>query len=178
VLRSFAGLVQWRRLASSSNHETVRIWDAETGTLQHTLDGHTARVNSIAFSHDGRQLASSSYDETVRIWDAETGALQQTLEINASPEQLLFSPDDLYCITELGSTALRQSPLFPIRTYEWSGYCVSSDYSWITWNGSKVLWLPTEYRPTCSIVKDQTIMIGCASGRVLLFEFNSKVLPI
>src|SRR5436305_779176 len=69
-----------RRLASCSHDRTVRIWDAETGALQRTLDGHTDSVRSVAFYHDGRRLASCSHDRTVRIWDVETGALQRTLD--------------------------------------------------------------------------------------------------
>ena len=44
------------------------------------LEGHTGRVRSVAFSHDGHRLASASDDNTVRLWDSETGALLQTLE--------------------------------------------------------------------------------------------------
>ena len=167
-----------RQLASGSDDMTVRIWDAKTGALQQTLEGHTSSVISVAFSHDRRQLASGSRDMTVRIWDAETGALQQTLKIGSSLEKLLFSPDDLYLITELGSISLRQSPLSPTRTYEWSAFGVSDDRSWITWNSNNVLWLPAEYRPRCSIVHGQTIAIGCASGRVLFFDFNPNISPI
>jgi WD40 repeat protein len=65
-----------RRLASSSNDKTMRIWDTETGAMQQTLKGHMRSVYSVTFSYDGRRLASSSNDTTVRIWDAETGALQ------------------------------------------------------------------------------------------------------
>jgi WD40 repeat protein len=55
------------RLASGSDDETVRIWDAETGVLQQTLEGHMDKVNLVAFSHNGRQLASSSSNKTVQI---------------------------------------------------------------------------------------------------------------
>jgi hypothetical protein len=140
--------------------------------LQQTLKGHTALVNSVTFSHDGRRLASGSDDYTVRIWDAETAVLQQTLEIGTFLEALSFSPDGYNLITELGCIALDQSSL-PIRTPNWLGYCVRADRSWITWNGNNVLWLPPEYRVN-SIVRKQTVVIGCASGRVLLFRFDLR----
>jgi WD40 repeat protein len=155
----------------------VRVWDAETGALQQTLAGHIDPVSSVAFSHDGRRLASGSDDETFHVWDAETGALQQTLEIGSSLAELSFGPDDSYLITELGFISLSQSPLLPIQAPYWSAYCLRGNRSWITWNGTNVLWLPPEYRPTCPMVNKQTIAMGCASGRVLLIEFDPDVRP-
>ena len=167
-----------RRLVSGSHGHKIRIWDAETGTLQQTLKGHTSSVLSVTFSHNDQRLASSSADREVRIWDAETGALQQTLEIGSPLRNLFFSLDDLHLITEFGSILLSQSSSLHTRTPNWSGYCVSSSCSWITWNGNKVLWLPPEYRPKSSMVKKQTIAIGCASGQVFLIKFNSNNSPV
>ena len=45
-----------------------------------TLEGHSGRVRSVAFSHDSARLASASVDNTVKIWDANSGECLQTLE--------------------------------------------------------------------------------------------------
>jgi hypothetical protein len=45
---------------------TVIVWDIETGEAAQTLTGHTASVNSVGWSADGR-LASGSYDGTVIV---------------------------------------------------------------------------------------------------------------
>ncbi|KAE9384646.1 WD40 repeat-like protein, partial [Gymnopus androsaceus JB14] len=58
---------------------TVRIWDAGTGDLHHTLEGHTSLVYSVAFSPDGSQIVSGSWDDTVRIWDTGIGTLLSLL---------------------------------------------------------------------------------------------------
>ncbi|KAF1957123.1 HET-domain-containing protein [Byssothecium circinans] len=40
------------------------------GACLQTLEGHSADVRSVAFSHDSTRLASASSDRTVKIWDA------------------------------------------------------------------------------------------------------------
>jgi WD40 repeat protein len=132
----------------------------------------------VKFSHDNQRLASCSNDKTIRIWDAETGALQQMLEIGSLVAELSFSTDDCHLITNIGSIDLGLSSSLSIRTPNWSAYCVHADTSWITWNGNNVLWLPSEYRPIISMVQKQTIVMGCASGRVLLMEFKPDVSPL
>ena len=60
-------------IASGSSDNTVRIWDAQSGQLLHTLEGHGAFVNGASWSNDGQRIASGSSDNTVRIWDVATG---------------------------------------------------------------------------------------------------------
>ncbi|KAF4990552.1 hypothetical protein FDECE_14331 [Fusarium decemcellulare] len=45
----------------------------------HSMEGHTAFISAISFSHDGCLLVSASYDETVRIWNVTTGESIHTL---------------------------------------------------------------------------------------------------
>jgi GTPase SAR1 family protein len=68
------------KIASSSADRTVRVWDAESGQLLRTLEGHGNRVSSVAWMGDGHRLASGSDDHTIRVWDAESGQLLRTLE--------------------------------------------------------------------------------------------------
>ncbi|KAM3517087.1 hypothetical protein NHJ13051_009306 [Beauveria bassiana] len=83
-----------KTLASASDDQTVRLWDATTGSAQQTLEGHTGSVKAVVFSPDGKTLASASDDQTVRLWDATTGSAQQTLEGHTDwVKAVVFSPD-------------------------------------------------------------------------------------
>jgi WD40 repeat protein len=51
------------------------------GLQEQALEGHTAPIDSVAFSPDGALIAStSSGDNTIRIWDAITGAPKRTIK--------------------------------------------------------------------------------------------------
>jgi WD40 repeat protein len=69
---------QW--LMSSSDDQTIRIWDINTGRCLNILQVHQRSVWWAAWSPDGSQIASGSSDQTIRIWDATTGTCGQTLE--------------------------------------------------------------------------------------------------
>ena len=68
------------QLASGADDRTVRLWEARSGQLVRTLEGHTASVRSVAWAPDGQQLASGADDRTVRLWDSKTGAELQVYE--------------------------------------------------------------------------------------------------
>ncbi|KAJ2457286.1 hypothetical protein GGI03_006140 [Coemansia sp. RSA 2337] len=65
-------------VASASFDGTVRVWDVQSGACLRVLSGHTASVNCLSFSSDGRYLASGSFDNSVRIWSIKDGSLFKT----------------------------------------------------------------------------------------------------
>ena len=83
-----------KTLVSASGDEIVKLWDAGSGVLLQTLEGHSDSVYAVAFSPDGKTLASASGDKTVKLWDAGSGVLLQTLEGHKySVNAVAFLPD-------------------------------------------------------------------------------------
>ncbi|MEH2261069.1 MAG: hypothetical protein V7K60_33860 [Nostoc sp.] len=48
-------------------------------SLERILTRHSDRVNSVAFSPDGKTLASGGDDKTIKLWNVTTGREIQTL---------------------------------------------------------------------------------------------------
>ncbi|MEM7456097.1 MAG: protein kinase [Planctomycetota bacterium] len=82
------------RVASASQDQTIRLWDAITGTEIMSLTGHDGIVGDVVFSPDGQRLASASGDDTIKLWDVETGEVAATLTgHNDLVASVAFSPD-------------------------------------------------------------------------------------
>jgi DNA-binding beta-propeller fold protein YncE len=68
------------RIVTASDDDTAKLWDAVSGKVLVTLEGHTFVVNDAAFSPDGRRVVTASNDTTARVWDGFTGKLIATLD--------------------------------------------------------------------------------------------------
>lgn len=49
----------------------MKLWDAYTGEIVRTFEGHQEGVSDIAWSNEGDYLASASDDKTIIIWSLE-----------------------------------------------------------------------------------------------------------
>jgi WD40 repeat protein len=118
-----------RQVVSGSGNKTVQLWDAVTGAVLQTLDGHSGWIDSVAFLPDGRQVVSGSTDKTVQLWDAATGTVLQTLE----------SYSDY-----ISSVILFSSVAFSPKSQAVNPLLESKD--WIVEYSTNILWLPIDYR--------------------------------
>ena len=88
-----------KRVITASEDNKARIWDADTGELLTSLEGHDKAVWSAAFSSDGARALTASDDGTARIWNVKTGALLVVLRHSASFRRAAFSPDGERIVT-------------------------------------------------------------------------------
>ena len=121
-----------RILVSGGYDRTMRIWDAEHGTLLQTitvLEDVEGYVTSVTISPDEAWVAAGSSNEEVKIWRVEDGSLVQTIrwrdQIEAPSRYVSFSPDGRYLAVSggWGKEAVRiwnvaGGDLY--RTLEWS----------------------------------------------------------
>ena len=92
-----------KTLASGATDQTVRIWDAATGTLLRTLELHEP-VFRVVFSPDGSQLLTACSQRTFKLWSTASWKLNAVLEMdpalrNKSRDGIpAFSPDGRHIV--------------------------------------------------------------------------------
>ena len=78
----------------ASDNRVLKLWEVKTGIEILTFSGHLDRVNSCAFSPDGKQIISASKDKTLKLWDVFTGKEIRTFNGHVSEVYgCIFSPD-------------------------------------------------------------------------------------
>ncbi|MFO0981216.1 MAG: hypothetical protein U1E76_05590 [Planctomycetota bacterium] len=82
-----------RWLATAGGDDTVKIFDAQSGHLLHTIvAGSSGYLPAVAFSPDGRWLASAN--DFIKLWDVMTGQLVRSWQADSLLAYALeFSPD-------------------------------------------------------------------------------------
>ncbi|KAI9768268.1 MAG: hypothetical protein M1839_004162 [Geoglossum umbratile] len=158
-------------VASVSNDRTVRLWETATGSCRSTLEGHSEYISAVAFSPDGQLVASASSDKTVRLWETATGSCRSTLECPSKwVRTVAFSPDGQYLQTNRRqiSLSLFSSSISSPQDKELSALFIKDE--WVMLKEQPLLWLPPEYRPTCTAVYEDVICLGHSSGHVTILK--------
>ena len=169
------------RLLASCSDDSIEIWDLEAGKRRYRLLGDRSHRSSVAWAPDDRWLVCASIDETIQFWDLSDGSPRRTIDMHTRLYQLQVDPSGSKIRTEIGSFHIDDPLTTDIQTIQrnqegrmvTSGYGLSTDRVWITWNGQNVLWLPPEYRSRNSVVMGSTVAVGSKSGRLLLLRFSA-----
>ncbi len=74
------------RIASAAADKFAKIFDAASGKLVRSFEGHTYHVLGVSWSRNGRSLATAGGDSVVKVWNVATG--QQTKTIQGFDKQV------------------------------------------------------------------------------------------
>jgi WD40 repeat protein len=92
------------QVVSSGTDATAMVWDTQTGSQLHVLDGHRSDVNTVVWSPDGSRILTASQDKTIRIWDSASGGLLQDIPIGDFVASAMWSPDGTRLLVTAGGT--------------------------------------------------------------------------
>jgi len=175
-----------KQLASGSDNKKLRVRNLATGAVLWTFNDSVGAtpsvllsdscwVYAVAFSPDGKQLSSSSRDKKLRVWDLVKGILLQIFELDIAVRSLSYHSDGSIMTDHgwLDVTAPRDNMLpSSIATLAPLGPRIFLQDDWIGYGEDRMLWLPPDYRPSCSAVRENIVCLGHHSGRVSIFEFR------
>ncbi|KAL5118433.1 WD domain protein [Pleosporales sp. CAS-2024a] len=134
-----------RYIASASSDCTIKIWNSQTGALEHTLEGHLAGISALTWSPDSLTLASGSDDKSIRLWDVQKGV--------AHPTPLLGHHNYVYslCFSPKGNMLV-------------SGSYDEAVFLWDVRAARVMRSLPAHSDPVSSVdfVRDGTLIVSCS----------------
>lgn len=92
-----------RQVATASQDNSAKLWEAGTGMPIFELRGYTEPVDTIQYSADGKFVVTMSDDHIGRVWETNTGLLVAELnghqQRSTGSENAMFSADDRHILT-------------------------------------------------------------------------------
>ena len=85
AIRAIAVLPDGRRALSSSDDNTLRLWNLDRGTELRRFEGHNGWVRAIAVLPGGHRALSGSGDMTLRLWNLDRGTELRRFEGHDGP---------------------------------------------------------------------------------------------
>src|SRR5262245_57164078 len=100
------------RVLSGGWDNALKLWDAATGALIRTFQGHSKQVWSVALSADGARVLRGSGGKQLKRCEAATGVLIRTFQGHSeSVRSVAFSPDGARVLSGSGDTGGRDYTL-------------------------------------------------------------------
>jgi len=157
----------WAGWTSSDN--TIKVWDLETGQELFTLDGHTAMINAVAVTPDGKKVISASSDASLKIWDLQTREQLDTLKGHKGIYDLQKGEVNDIAITSDGKQGISAS---------------SDDRSLIIWDldsGEKLKSLPVSFglhgQSVVGITPDGKLAVSGCYKSILVWDLTDEAWP-
>lgn len=149
-------------LATSSDDNTVRVWDATSGT-QITSMKHPYKVKEIIFSPDGKFLVTVSDDRSTRIWETINAKQVAYMKHEAKVKLIIFSPDGKYLVTVTGDEYIHGMEFSRDKIIIWN---VSS--------GQKIDTVYNELVCSATFSRDGSYLaLAANNGIIRIFKFKS-----
>ena len=183
------------RVVALGRSATPKLWDAQTGKVIATLNGHTARVNSAAFSLS--DFITVGDDHYLRIWDADSGQLKRSykshdsllLDVTLSPSgrrAITIGADATAYLWDL--TQSRASPLtnfsilqpmgqFDERGIRYAALNKLNGELWV-WNlgrdtDPKLISLHDRFRSFAFVPSGEEVLVGDDTGSLRIFHCDA-----
>jgi WD40 repeat protein len=98
-----------RRMVTSADGQTLRLWDLRSGVVLKEMEGHSSNVQAVAVSGDGKLIASGDNDGKLIAWHGGTCKSLHVTNAHRSNRvsSLDFSPDGAVLATGSSDTTTK-----------------------------------------------------------------------
>jgi WD40 repeat protein len=193
---TFSANLDWA--AGINLYDEIRVWKCDTGTLVYDdyvplLDPETFDINyAIIFVQNSNYIIVSYSTGLIYILDLQTGTwLVRTRNLYPNHGAVSFQPESSQLLVGTGVIEMVNLPPNPLPSApssssealhksikpRRSGYGISLDYSWITWDDDNFFYLPLSYQPDefdAILVSGSVVIIGYKRlSKTVVFKFSS-----